>query len=363
MKTLLSVILLSILCLYLITSCKTDPPALVEYTIEGSIDSTFNGKTIYLTDQGAKRTIDSTIVDSGKFVFKGMADTVRFCSVNLERQHAKFILEEGKITVDMEKHNATGTPLNETFAKYTQLTDSMQKLSYNNYMTLKEQIKDPVLLKKQLDSVYNNSWQPAYNKILDNALEANANNVISMVVASDLSRSSSVGKMDTIFSKLSADIKEKPMVKRLIDRNDSLKKTAVGQKFTDFTITQEDSTKVSLSDYAGKGKYVLVDFWASWCGPCRGEVPNLKELYSKYKGDKFEIVGVAVWDQLDKSKKIMKEDKMTWPQILNAGEIPTKIYGITGIPHIMLIGPDGTIVARELRGDAMKEKVKEVLSK
>lgn len=362
MKTLSSIILLTVLSLFLISSCKTESPVSIEYTIEGSVDSSLNGKMAYLLDYSIRKNIDSITVDSGKFVFKGVADTVRYCRISIDRQYANLIVEAGHISVDMEKHNASGTALNETLAKYTQQTDSMQKLSYDNYMTLKEQVKDPVLLKKQLDSVYVNTWKPVYDKILDNTFETNAGNVIGMVVASDFSRSSSTGKMDTIFSKMSVEIKDKAMVKRLVDRNDALKKTAVGQKFTDFTITQEDSTKVSLSDYAGKGKYVLVDFWASWCGPCRGEVPNLKELYSKYKGDKFEIVGVAVWDQLEKSKKIVEEDKMTWPQILDAGETPTKIYGISGIPHIMLIGPDGTIVARELRGDAMKEKVKEVLN-
>jgi len=364
MKTATTLVLASILGLFFYCSCKNDVlPAVSEYTIEGTVDSAFNGKTIYLTDQSARRTIDSTIVDSGKFVFKGIVDTIRFCSVNIERQHARFILEGGEISVDMEKHNASGTPLNEAYANFSHKTDSMRRVSYDNYMALREKIEDPKELKRQADSIYQNEWRPVYDNFINTAFEANTSNILGMIVASDISMSASTGRMDTIFSQLSPDIKEREMIKRMIERNESLKKTAVGQMFTDFTITQKDSSKISLSDYAGKGKYVLVDFWASWCGPCRGEVPNLKEIYSKYKGDKFEIVGVAVWDELERTKKAIEEDKITWPQILDAGEIPTKLYGINGIPHIILIGPDGTIIARELRDQAIKAKIAEVMGK
>ncbi|MFV0330169.1 MAG: TlpA family protein disulfide reductase [Dysgonomonas sp.] len=141
-----------------------------------------------------------------------------------------------------------------------------------------------------------------------------------------------------------------------------MKKTDVGQEFIDFTIEQPDGTKVSLSDYVGKGKYVLVDFWASWCGPCRGEIPNLRELYKKYKGDKFEIVGVAVIDEIKDTQKAIEEDKVEWPQILDSKEVPMRIYGIRSIPHIMLIGPDGTILARNLRGEDMIARITKELN-
>lgn len=142
-----------------------------------------------------------------------------------------------------------------------------------------------------------------------------------------------------------------------------LKKTAEGAMFTDFTIEQPDGSKVSLSDYVGKGKYVLVDFWASWCGPCRAEIPNIKELYDKYHSKGLDVLGVAVWDKVEDTQKAIKELGIVWPQIINAQQIPTELYGIQGIPHIILFAPDGTIVARDLREEAMKEKVAEVMKK
>ena len=133
--------------------------------------------------------------------------------------------------------------------------------------------------------------------------------------------------------------------------------------FIDFTIAHGnmDGSAASLSDYVGKGKYVLVDFWASWCMPCRMEAPTIAEVYNKYKGDKFEVLGVAVWDKRDETIAAIKEDGYTWPQILDAKTIPTELYGIQGIPHIILFGPDGEIVARNLRGNRLKTKVAEVM--
>jgi len=119
---------------------------------------------------------------------------------------------------------------------------------------------------------------------------------------------------------------------------------------------------VKFSDYVGKGKYVLVDFWASWCGPCRREVPNIINVWNKYKGDSFDVLGVAVWDEPDNTKKAIEELGIEYDQIINAQRIPTDIYGIEGIPQIMLFGPDGTILRRDLRGEEIEKAVAASLS-
>ena len=112
-----------------------------------------------------------------------------------------------------------------------------------------------------------------------------------------------------------------------------------------------------LSDYVGKGKYILVDFWASWCGPCKAELPNIKNVYQKYAGPEFDILSVAVWDKKEDTIQSAKEQGIVWNQIIDAQRIPTNIYGIDGIPHIILFGPDGTIVKRDLRGDDIEAEV------
>ncbi|MBQ5410655.1 MAG: TlpA family protein disulfide reductase, partial [Bacteroidales bacterium] len=112
-----------------------------------------------------------------------------------------------------------------------------------------------------------------------------------------------------------------------------------------------------FSDYVGNGKYVLVDFWASWCGPCKEEIPNIKKVYNKYNGEDFDVLSVAVWDKATASISAANALGITWKQIIDAQRIPTDIYGIQGIPHIMLIGPDGTILKRDLRGADIEAEV------
>ncbi len=142
---------------------------------------------------------------------------------------------------------------------------------------------------------------------------------------------------------------------------DKKSQTAEGTKFVDFAVTQPDGKVKKLSDYAGNGKYCLVDFWASWCGPCRREIPFIADAYKKFAKKGLNVLSVAVWDNPDDSKAAAEELGITWHQIINAQQVPTEIYAIQGIPHVMLIGPDGTILKRDLRGHAIESELEKYL--
>ena len=151
-------------------------------------------------------------------------------------------------------------------------------------------------------------------------------------------------------------------IKRYLDREQNYKTTSGGQMFVDFEVEYNGKTQ-RLSDYVGKGKYVLLDMWASWCAPCRAEIPNLKELHNKYKDKGLTVLGLFVWDKKENLQKAMEEEGIDWSQLIDKDNTATKIYGISGIPHIILFAPDGTILMRRLRGQYMIDVVNEIMKK
>ena len=132
-----------------------------------------------------------------------------------------------------------------------------------------------------------------------------------------------------------------------------------GYMFLDFAVEYNGKT-TRLSDYVGKGKYVLADFWASWCGPCRSEIPNLIAAYERYKNKDLVVLGVAVCDKPEDTMQAIKDLSIPYPQIINSQEIATDLYGINGIPHIILFAPDGKILKRGLRGEDIEKELEKI---
>lgn len=196
-----------------------------------------------------------------------------------------------------------------------------------------------------------------YNAYMLKAVKANHGNVISLLAATSLELEDDAQMLEVLKS-LDPVFQEDPRVKKMIEAFDASAKTAEGQMFTDFEVDG-----VKFSDYIGQGKYMLVDFWASWCGPCRREMPNIRAVYDEFHGDSFDVLSVAVWDKPADTERAAQEEGIVWNQIINAQKVPTDIYGIQGIPHIILFGPDGTILKRGLRGEMIREAVVEALNK
>ena len=166
----------------------------------------------------------------------------------------------------------------------------------------------------------------------------------------------------TLIGQLNEDAQHHPHVTKVKEKAEILlTRPKEGDMFKDFAVEYEGKT-TRLSDYVGQGKYVLVDFWASWCGPCRQEIPNLIALYEKYKDKEFLVLGVAAQDNPEASLKAIDEMQIPYPQILNAQKIATDIYGIDALPETILFSPDGTILARGLRGEEIEKKLSEIFN-
>ncbi|MBR4801792.1 MAG: AhpC/TSA family protein [Bacteroidales bacterium] len=136
---------------------------------------------------------------------------------------------------------------------------------------------------------------------------------------------------------------------------------SVGKKFVDFWVRTVDGTPGRISDYLGKGDYVLMDFWAHWCGPCINEMKNLARINAEYAGKNFKMISVSIEDEVVETPRVIKENNMTWTQLVSTDEVLDNDYGIFFIPYLILFSPDGTILEKNIRGQALDEALKKYL--
>jgi len=351
MKNFMSLTILTFIYL----SCSAQ---IQDYKIEGTNKSgTLEGRYVYLNDPDKGKNVDSTIIKNGKFLFTGQTEGSLVRSINMEKHASiKFVLECGNIAIDMDNYSIAGTPLNNILNDCNVKIKEIRKKATENYSD-----KDLIRINEITAEVDRKSLEVVVPYIKTNKENA----LTTLLILNVLSTSNDVETFKTLKSlagQYTLDFRPFLYVSRKFE---ALSNTQAGMPFIDFTIKNGniDGTPVSLSDFVGKGKYILVDFWASWCRPCRAEIPNIEKVYKEFKGDKFDVLSIAVWDVRENTIKAAKEHNITWNQIIDAQKVPTDLYGISGIPQIYLFGPDGKIVAKDLRGDNIRAKVSEVLSK
>jgi len=304
-------------------------------------DESANGETAFLTNYDTGDTLLSATVQNQTCTFEGNTDNGFFARVLVGGNRYGFIVEPGDVKLDIAEGNAI-SPLNNKMADWSKKMATLAN--------------DSTLSEAESDARYAQGLLDLYKENRDNAIGPWA--FCNYLMYNDFQET----EIDALLKDAPAQYAQLKRVEKAKNAARQLMATAEGKKFTDFEVPAQDGKIQKLSDYVGKGKVVLVDFWASWCGPCRAEIPHLQALKAQY-GDKFDVLGIAVWDNPDDTRKAMEQMEITWPVIIGTQQLnePTDLYGIKGIPHIIIFGPDGTILSRGLTGDALAAKLADIL--
>ena len=307
------------------------------------------------------------VVD-GKFAIDVPADVTAIATVSAANYGTSFISDGTPLTVvlDEETKVTSAYPeisVNEKLVAFNEAS----KAYVEKYRTTQQEIKDAEdkteQQKEQALNEFYESFFAEYNEYNKKTYTENTDNFVALYALQGLMGEFEDPELDSLLNLLVPELQAHKFVQGMQKAIKARINTAEGKPFIDFTVNsvvgmtrsvppQPKYAEVKFSDYVGKGKYILVDFWAPWCGPCKREIPNLKAVYDKYAGKNFDILSIAVWERQPVQVTIdtAAELGMNWSHINNAGSVPTEIYGVEGIPHLMLIGPDGTILKRGFHG-------------
>lgn len=329
--------------------------------IKGQADKSRSGEYVYVT-YGRSVADSAKIASDGSFVLDMRADDQLYsCGEKNSRKSVAFVCEKGTVKIDLLKGQIEGGKQNKLLSE---LKSSLQKPETLYEQEMKS-LSEAAMSEKEKETKAEEIYSKAVEDLKSAVKECVKHNPSSQVAAYALCYVYSMLSVEEFFDfydLLSEKTRQYPQLNDIYKSFEAQRKTAEGKMFVDFTIKggSLSATDVSLSDFVGKGRYVLVDFWATWCGPCKREIPNLRQIYKDF-GDKITVLSVAVWDKREATEKFIKQNDMPWNHIVDAQQIPTDAYGISGIPQIILFAPDGTIVKRDLRGEQIRQLLEEVL--
>ena len=343
------------------------------YQISGTVEGLSDGDTLFLTsDLQTGEPIDTIIVNDGKFALSGQADSTMLCMIYSAAQNeinTPFFVEPGTITIHLSDKpggsTVGGTPCNK---EWQTLNDSVMVIGreinriaehiYGNNLPEAEQQKGMSQL-EQLNQRFTACVVKAAECNTDNEFGYFLLTYYPEEIIDNATRS-------RLLKKLSAEMRQRPAVKQIEEELAAAEKTAEGATISDFSQSTPDGETLSIMSEVAKHRLTVIDFWASWCGPCRQEMPLMISLYNDLKDRGLGIVGISLDNDRDAWLSATQKLGIQWPQMSDLqgwDNAAAKLFNITSIPHTIVVDQQGRILRRGLRGDELRQFVEAELAK
>ena len=335
------------------------------YKVTGTVEGMPDGKAIIATVNGSSLdTLAKADVKNGSFEFTGNVSepTGAYIMVIGQRGAIPFMLENANITVNAGQAGLT-------------VTGSEGQKIYDQFMAINATAQQEAMKLQQEYQAANGDQakiqaiQEAYAKLMTDAqakdtelIKANPDSYVSTFVIVSGMGQMEYEQLKERYNLLGEKAKASAQGKAIAAQIAKLESTAIGQIAPNFTITTPEGESISLYDI--KGKVKLIDFWASWCGPCRGENPHVVEIYKEYHPKGLEIFGVSLDNNKEAWVKAIADDGLVWKHgsdLKGWQSAPAQLYSVSGIPHTVLLDENNKIIAKNLRGDELKQKIAELL--
>ena len=341
-----------------------------KYDVTG-INVPEDGVAVYLVDALSSERIDSAVVAGGTFQMKGKAEKDAFMNLNVEGSNWTFMFFNDGVPVkaDLSNNTLSGSDLNNKVTESDLKTDAMYR-QYNDF------IQELMELPEEEQEAKMPEYREWFNKLRDcylSVVEDNKDNLVPVAFIQNIRSLAGPDKFNELVNS-DAPFASHPYVldlKKRIEESEAKQREAeekkqaiIGQKFLDLEEPDADGNVHKLSEYVGQGKWVLVDFWASWCGPCKAEMPNVVAAYKNYHDKGFEIVGLSFDREKEPWVAAITEWEMPWIHLSDLKywkSLASDVYNVNSIPDNLLIDPEGTVVARGLRGSDLEAKLAEVI--